>query len=59
LNPGLHSQSCLWCIYCKAALMQTWKLDNSSFRWGGIGLIPWGSMSRKQVQMLNLPNMGP
>ena len=24
LNPGLHSQSCLWCIYCKAALMQTW-----------------------------------
>ena len=34
LNPGLHSQSCLWCIYCKAALMQTWKLDNSSSRWG-------------------------
>ena len=34
LNPGLHSLSCLWCIYCKAALMQTWKLDNSSFRWG-------------------------
>ena len=24
LNPGLHSQSCLCCIYCKAALMQTW-----------------------------------
>ena len=34
LNPGLHSQSCLWCIYCKAALMQTWKLDISSSRWG-------------------------
>jgi hypothetical protein len=30
----LHSQSCLLCIYCKAALMQTWKLDNSSLRWG-------------------------
>jgi len=24
LNPGLHSLSCPWCIYCKAALMQTW-----------------------------------
>ena len=23
LNPGLHSQSCLWCIYCRTALMQT------------------------------------
>jgi len=34
LNSGLHSQSCLWCIYCKDALMQTWKLDNSSSRWG-------------------------
>ncbi len=34
LNPGLHSQSCLWCNNCKAALMQTWKLDNSSTRWG-------------------------
>ncbi len=34
LNPGLHSQSCLWCIYCKAALMQTWKLDIISSRWG-------------------------
>ncbi len=34
LNPGLHSLTCLWCIYCKAALMQTWKLDNSSSRWG-------------------------
>ncbi len=33
LNPGLHSQSCLWCIYCKA-LMQTWKWDKSSSRWG-------------------------
>ncbi len=34
LNPGLHSLSCLWYIYCKAALMQTWKLNNSSSRWG-------------------------
>jgi hypothetical protein len=34
LNPDLHPKSCLWYIYCKAALMQTWKLDNSSSRCG-------------------------